>query len=281
MKTARAVPVLMYHHVSPAPGLVTISPENFRAQMAWLAASGWRTIGATELTAFLTGEPLPEKSVMLTFDDGWLDNYLFAHPALQEFGLKAVLFLITGWIGEGPSRGLKKVGAGNAAINTVAAFPAHRVCMEKVKTGQADEVMLRWSEAEAMRAAGTFEFHSHTHTHTRWDRLIGNPVERAARLADDLDSSRRALQAHLGEVSAHLCWPQGYYDADYQRQAQEAGFTHLYTVTPGTCTTLTPATAIPRIVVKDRAAGWFGRRLWLYHRPALTWAYLALQGKER
>jgi peptidoglycan/xylan/chitin deacetylase (PgdA/CDA1 family) len=280
MKTARALPLLMYHHVSPSPGLVTLSPQNFRAQMSWLARNAWRTIGADELAAFLSGQPLGEKSLMLTFDDGWLDNWLYAHPILQEFGLNAVLFLITGWLAEGPPRALRKVGTGETAANSITAMPAHRVCMEKVKTGGADDVMLRWSEVQAMRAAGTFEFHSHTHTHTRWDKLVGDPSERAARLAEDLAASRRALQKHLGEVSGHLCWPQGYYDADWQGRAHAAGFTYLYTVMPGTCTPDTAADAIPRIVVKDRNAGWFGRRLWLYRQPALTRAYLAVQGKS-
>lgn len=280
MKTARALPLLMYHHISPSPGLVTLSPENFRGQMAWLARNGWRTIGADDLAAFLSGKLLREKCLMLTFDDGWLDNWLYAHPILQEFGLNAVLFLITGWLAEGSPRALRRVGTGETATNSIAAMPAHRVCMEKVKTGQADDVMLRWSEVRAMRAAGTFEFHSHTHTHTRWDKLVGDPSERAARLAEDLAASRRSLQEHLGEVSGHLCWPQGFYDADWQGRAQAAGFTHLYTVMPGTCTPDTAADAIPRIVVKDRNAGWLARRLWLYRQPALTRAYLAVQGKS-
>lgn len=287
MSNARALPVLMYHHVSPTPGLVTISPENFRAQMAHLARNGWRTVGTTELAAFLRGEPLAEKSVMLSFDDGWLDNWLYAHPVLQEFGLTAVLFLITGWVGDGPPRENRKVpagtqsaGAGETAKPLPERFPAHRVCMEKVRSGQADEVMLRWSEAEAMREVGSFEFHSHTHTHTRWDRIEPDTARRRERLAADLAASREALQTRLGEASSHLCWPQGYFDDDYRRVAREAGFTHGYTTRPGACTPATAADAIPRIVVKDRGAGWFARRLWLYRQPGLTRLYLAWQGKS-
>ncbi len=281
MTLANAVPVLMYHHVSPNPGLVTVSPATFRAQMAWLAGHGYRSAGTDELAAFLAGTPLPDKSVVITFDDGYLDNYIHAHPVLQEFGFRAVLFLITGWLGEGPPRqpaqkfmrsGIQWDSAGNTPMT-----PSHRICMEKVAAGQADEVMLRWSEVAQMRAAGSFEFHSHTHSHSRWDRLVSNPLERHARLAEDLAASRTALQAHLGEASGHLCWPQGYFDADYQAVAQSAGFTHLYTVNKGTCTAATPRSAIPRVVVKDRAEGWFGRRMWLYRHPALARTYLNLR----
>ena len=56
-----------------------------------------------------------------------------------------------------------------------AAAPGRRLRL--VAAGRADEVMLRWSEIEAMRAAGTFEFHSHTHTHTRWDKECAGDVQ--------------------------------------------------------------------------------------------------------
>jgi peptidoglycan/xylan/chitin deacetylase (PgdA/CDA1 family) len=282
VKTAQSIPILMYHHVSPSPGLVTVSPATFHAQMAWLAKHNYRSIGTDDLAAFLNGKPLPEKSVMITFDDGYLDNYLYAHPVLQAFGLKAVLFIITGWLGEGEPRHLphhhsRKVGAGETAYHPPLT-PSHRTCMEKIAAGQADEVMLRWSEVAEMKAAGSFEFHSHTHTHQRWDRLIGDPQARRIKLAEDLAASRAALEAHLGSAAPHLCWPQGYFDADYQAVAHSAGFKHLYTVNKETCTAKTPIAAIPRVVVKDRADGWFGRRLWLYRHPMLTRAYLALRG---
>lgn len=282
MKTAQSIPVLMYHHVSPSPGLVTVSPATFHAQMAWLAKHNYRSIGTNDLAAFLAGKPLPEKSFMITFDDGYLDNYLYAHPVLQAFGFKAVLFIITGWLGEGEPRRpshhhSRKVGAGETVDHPLPT-PSHRVCMEKIAAGQADEVMLRWSEVAEMHKADSFEFHSHTHTHQRWDRLIDDPQARRIKLAEDLAASRTALAAHLGAVSSHLCWPQGYFDADYQAVAYSAGFTHLYTVNKETCTAKTSVAAIPRVVVKDHTHGWFGRRLWLYRHPMLTRAYLALRG---
>jgi peptidoglycan/xylan/chitin deacetylase (PgdA/CDA1 family) len=243
-----------------------MAPENFRAQMRWLAEHGWHTVGTRELEDFLAGKPLPMRSVMLTFDDGYLDNFVHAFPVLREYGLKAVIFVITGLIGEGNAR-------------PEATCPDHKTCKRLIDEGRADEVMLRWSEVEAMRAAGSFEFHSHTHSHTRWDRIETDATLRCARLAADLAASRAMLHERLGAASSHLCWPQGHFDADYLRVAQAAGFTHCYTTRPGTCTADTHAHAIPRLVVKDRGAGWFGRRLWLYRQPALTQAYLSLQGK--
>ena len=174
--------------------------------------------------------------MLITFDDGYLNNWVHAHPVLARHGMRAVLFIITGWIGDGPVR--PHAGQGGP----LPATPDHDACKQLVAAGRADEVMLRWSEIEAMRAAGTFEFHSHTHTHTRWDKECAGDVQaKRARIADELRLSREALAGRLGSVSDHLCWPQGYFDADYVAAAREPA--------SGTCTlpTLSARTRPARI----------------------------------
>jgi peptidoglycan/xylan/chitin deacetylase (PgdA/CDA1 family) len=278
--SAQALPVLMYHHVTPNDGLVTVSPNTFRQQMAWLAWHGYRGITCRDLERFLDGEALPDKSVLITFDDGYLDNYVYAHPVLLEFGLHGVIFLVTGWIGESQPRRYEmprmrygSVGGGS----DLPECPNHRDAKAMIAAGEADRAMLRWSEIEAMHAAGTFEFHSHTHTHTRWDKTIADAAARRAALAADLAESRAALARHTGE-SPHLCWPQGYFDADYRQVAREAGFRYLYTVNKGINTPATHAEEIGRVVVKDRVGGWFASRMFLYRQPLLGGLYVRLRG---
>lgn len=273
MKAARALPVLMYHHVSPSPGLVTVAPATFAAHMRWLAEHGWTTVGCREAAAFLAGQPLPAKSVLVTFDDGYLDNWVYAHPVLARHGQRAVLFAITGWLGEGPVRPVSDSGM------ALPATPDHNGCKRAVAEGDHDQVMMRWSEVEAARAAGTFEFHSHTHQHARWDKLCQTAAEKRERLAEDLFASRATLQTRLGEVSDHLCWPQGYFDDDYRAVARAAGFRHFYTVDKHINTPTTDPEQIGRIVTKDRRDGWFGQRLWVYSRPRIGALYLTLRGK--
>ncbi|BBU32114.1 hypothetical protein BTHE68_58480 (plasmid) [Burkholderia sp. THE68] len=278
---ARAIPVLMYHHVSTSPGMITVTPGNFAAQMAYLAGAGYRTIGSTELAAFLSGEDMPAKSIVITFDDGYLDNWVHAHPVLQRHGLTAMCFLVSSWPGEGGVR--PNVSNANSALP---ALLDHHAGERAIENGRVDDVILRWSEIEAMREAGTFEFHSHTHTHVRWDQVTGSRGEKRERLHADLSAARAALRTRLGDVSDHLCWPQGYYDDDYREVALNAGFRHFHTCHSGTNVGVNPLDrngsvdgerTIKRLEVRDRPASWLASRLWVHTRPTISRAYLTIK----
>ncbi len=222
MTSAHNVPVLMYHHVSPSPGMITTSPDNFDSQIAWLKHHGYHALTADEFAGHLNGVPVPEKSVLITFDDGYLDNWVHAHPVLLKYGFKAVMFVVSAWVHDGPVRPFSGQGA-------VVATPSHNDCKTSIDEGRADEVIVRWSEIQAMQAAGTFEVHSHTHTHTRWDQKAATVAEKRERIAEEFAQARAVLTEKMGTVSAHLCWPQGYFDEDYVELATQAGFQFLYT----------------------------------------------------
>lgn len=273
-RRAKAVPVLMYHHISTSPGMITVSPEHFAAQMEYLARGGYSTIGSAQLAGYLAGEPLPEKSVVLTFDDGYLDNWVHAHPVLQEHGLTALCFLVTSWIGDGPVRAHARAGASLPPLLN------HRDGEIAIENGEPDRTILRWSEIEAMRDAGTFEFHSHTHSHVRWDLVSADADEKSERLASDLIAARAVLETRLGGASDHLCWPQGYHDDDYRRVARQTGFRHLYTCESGSNYPESDGgdvRSITRLEVRDRPATWLASRLWIHTRPAISRAYLAIK----
>jgi peptidoglycan/xylan/chitin deacetylase (PgdA/CDA1 family) len=242
--------------------------------MQWLAQNGWKTLSTVAFADALASGKIPRKSVLVTFDDGYLDNWVYAHPVLAELGQRATIFLITGWMGDGPVR----PHAGQTGVPDV---PTHNQAMAASADGKFDDAFLRWSEVEVMRAAGTVDFHSHTHSHTRWDRNISRQDERDAALANDLRVSRETLRAKLGETSPHLCWPQGYFDTNYQRVAKAAGFSHLYTTEHGVVRAEVDLTRIPRLVAKDKSAHWFARRMRIYGNPFLSALYLGLKpGKK-
>lgn len=257
-----SVPVLMYHHVSPSAGMITTSPTHFESQIAGLAKHGYRSLSTAEFAGFMSGKPVPPKSILITFDDGYLDNWVYAHPVLERYGMQATLFIITGLIGDGPVR--PHAGHSNVLPET----PTHHAAKEYMFSDEPDRVMLRWSEIQAMQSAGTFEFHSHTHTHTRWDLLCPTASEKCERMQQELSLSRECLQSHLGQVSDHFCWPQGYVDDDYVRLAQDAGFRHLYTTDaygqnlPGG-----RIDHIYRFAVRNRPFPWLAQRTWLAAHP--------------
>ena len=277
LSTARAVPVLMYHHVSPAAGAVTVSPVHFADQMAMLAREGYTTLGAQAFSAYLAGEPVPAKSVVLTFDDGYLDNWVHAHPVLAKYGFTALGFLVSGWVNSGPVRPNALASTSARNLPDLPDLLGHSAAKAAIEAGESDRAVMRWSEIDAMRQAGTFEFHSHTHTHTRWDRVSANPVTKRARLRDDLLQARAALVQHLGGVSDHLCWPQGYFDTDYVEEAHAAGFRHLYTGEPGTNPRHGNPARILRLDVRDKPAAWLKSRLWVHSRPLLSRLYLTIK----
>jgi peptidoglycan/xylan/chitin deacetylase (PgdA/CDA1 family) len=103
------VPILMYHYVSSPPADadiyrndLSVSPENFRKQMLYLVEEGYSTIDLYDLSMAITNKgSLPDKPIILTFDDGYIDNYQNAFQILQELDLKATFFIATGFIDAG------------------------------------------------------------------------------------------------------------------------------------------------------------------------------------
>lgn len=97
------IPILMYHSVKYEKGNpVRISEDRFREQMKYLKDNGYITLTLDEAYSFfINNTPVPKKSVVITFDDGYVDNYTSAYPILKEYGFKATVFVITNVIGTG------------------------------------------------------------------------------------------------------------------------------------------------------------------------------------
>ncbi len=157
MKRAAGVPVVMYHYVGPLkPGwpwnwLVMPAPV-FEGQMRMLRREGWTTISLDALHEHLLHDtPLPPKPIVLTFDDGYLDNWVFAYPILKKYGHHAVIWMSTDFVDPGgtPRPNLDDAWGGSAREKDL---PVHG--------------FLSWSEMKAMIASGAIEIQSHAKTHT-------------------------------------------------------------------------------------------------------------------
>jgi peptidoglycan/xylan/chitin deacetylase (PgdA/CDA1 family) len=135
------VPVLMYHEITDASATLSrlaVAPEVFADQVAYLQDAGFTAITAGTLSAILAGGAgeLPERPVVLTFDDGYGDFYSHALPLLKQYGHTATLFQTTGWVG----------------------------------TSLGSRRMLTWRELSEIAEAG-IEIGAHSHVHPEFDRL--------------------------------------------------------------------------------------------------------------
>lgn len=93
---AQSVPVLVYHGISPTANRFDITPEGFRDHLVELKKAGYQSITLSQMKDFLAGDlELPQKSFLLTFDDGRKDSYYPADPILKDLGFNAVMFIST------------------------------------------------------------------------------------------------------------------------------------------------------------------------------------------
>jgi peptidoglycan/xylan/chitin deacetylase (PgdA/CDA1 family) len=98
---SRRIPILMYHDLgTPASGL-TVTPDALHKQVDALVDAGYEAVSLDTVLRALRGEPvwLPEKGVVLTFDDAYDGVYREAYPVLKSHGLKGTLFVIAGLVG--------------------------------------------------------------------------------------------------------------------------------------------------------------------------------------
>ena len=96
------VPVLMYHSISAKydPSFC-VPPAQFERELRYLREHDYHSISPAELRAALAdGEPLPENPVLITFDDGFGDNYKTAWPILKKYGFRATFFIVTSNVGD-------------------------------------------------------------------------------------------------------------------------------------------------------------------------------------
>ncbi|RRA99823.1 polysaccharide deacetylase family protein [Larkinella rosea] len=101
-RTSNALPVLMFHKVdTERQDALTVSVSQFEQQLQWLRAHRYHTITIEHLIkAVEEQKPLPARSVLITFDDAYVNNLTHALPVLQALGMNAVLFVPTAFIGQ-------------------------------------------------------------------------------------------------------------------------------------------------------------------------------------
>ncbi|MGC1402463.1 MAG: polysaccharide deacetylase family protein [Thermodesulfobacteriota bacterium] len=259
----KAVPILTYHHINPLEGdMVTVSVNHFEEQMSFLHRKGYHTLFVSELVEWMQGKrTVPKKSVVLSFDDGFWDNYEFAFPILKKYGLKATIFLVTGWIAEERDPGQARE-----------VIPHHQG-NQLIAQGRGDQIAMTWLEAKEMQESGLIEMESHTHSHNK-ELYQDRPA-----LKDDLDRSREAIRSHLSKNSTCLCWPGGRYSPESIITAREADFTALCTTERGLNQSGNDLWRLKRITVKDAGFQWLRKTIFIFSHPRLGKMYATIKPK--
>ena len=100
----RGVTVLNYHKIDNTFHSLSVRPEDFEKQMKWLSQHGYHTITPDQLYEFVTdGTELPDNPVMITFDDGYVDNYKNAYPIMKKYGFVGTIFVVTTYLEKYPN----------------------------------------------------------------------------------------------------------------------------------------------------------------------------------
>ncbi len=180
------LPVLLYHHVGPLrpgtmPGL-TVSPQRFERHVRWLARRGYTGIRSSDWLRWLReGKGLPEKPVLLTFEDGYADLAECALPLLRRYGFSAVVYIVTGQLG------------GTNAWDEARGFGAHRLMtVEQIRY---------W-------AGQGIEFGAHSRTHADLTTLSANE------LSEEVIGSGKDLESVLGERVVSFAYPYGFHNQE-------------------------------------------------------------------
>jgi peptidoglycan/xylan/chitin deacetylase (PgdA/CDA1 family) len=202
------LPTPMYHKIGFCPPTMRlpylwVTPGDFRKQLDYLKTRGYTSMLLSELREAEGGRrPMPEKPVVLTFDDGFANNYDLAFPLLKEYGMKANIFLV-----------YEKMGTVNSWD----------------KEFEPTVPLMSWEQAFEMRDSGLVEFGSHTLRHPRLTAVD----EALAR--KEIAESKAALEAKLGREVLGFAYPFGD-GADapaIRRLAREAGYRYDFSLFEG------------------------------------------------
>lgn len=189
------IPVLMYHHIDDSINDVTVTQETFESHMQALSDAGYTTISTAELYEYVMGNGvLPEKPLLITFDDGYLSNYDIAYPILEKYGMKATIFVIGSSVGKDTYK--------DTSVSIIPHF---------------DETAM----AE-MSKSGVIEIGSHTydmHQAEQYESCVArvdigmlegeNEADYLEIVRNDVEKSLESLNSAVGEAVIALAYPRG------------------------------------------------------------------------
>ena len=202
------LPILMYHGITEKPSKVSkfvISKDMLKKDMEYMKKHGYETVVMDDVIAYVKeGKPLPEKPIMLTFDDGYYNNYCYAYPLLKEYNMKAVISIIGRFT--------------DLYTDVPDENPAYS--------------HMTWNEVQEMMSSGLVEFQNHSYNlHTNdggrngCKKKWGESTDSYAKcLKEDIGLLQQEMQLHTGYTPTTFTYPFGGISDASSEILREMGF---------------------------------------------------------
>lgn len=220
LRLTHGTPILMYHAFGSAAEPVSryVTPSRrFARQMAWLKLMRYRVIGIEEYLRYRCAHSLPpHRTVVITIDDGYADNWNVAYPILQRFRFPATIFVVTDQVGK----------------------PYY----SEIDSELNGRLVLSWTEVEQLARAG-MGIGAHTRTHPNLRNIC---LEQAR---SEIEGSKIELEKRLNIPISVFSYPFGEFNAQIQNLAEQAGFIGSCSVISGLNNSTTPLHAIRRVEI--------------------------------
>ncbi len=210
------VPILLYHSLDESGSDLSLSPREFRRQMAWLHRHNYRVYTVAEYAVALAGSGLQRPAAVITFDDGYTNFLTHARPVLERYGFRAAIFIQTGYLGR---------TSGDFSL--------------------LDLPLLDSGDLAALAAEG-HEIASHTVNHPCLPRL------EPPRARKEIEDSRKILEEITGRPVLSFAYPRGAYNRETVELVRAAGYRAAVTLRPGNRGRAEDIFTLPRVTLRPR-----------------------------
>lgn len=211
-EAATPLPILMYHKINTSPKSLndyTITPETFQGDMEYLRSHGYTTISIKQLIAYTRGEyTLPEKPIMITFDDGYANFATYALPILKEYNMCAVMAIVGKYTDM---------------------FTEHEDHNVKYSN-------FSWSELVELSKSPNVELAAHSYDMHSLKGRKGCKIMKGESVSSyemvfsrDLDLLERRFITYIGEKPVAFAYPFGFYCEEAKEILRSRGYAVLFT----------------------------------------------------
>jgi peptidoglycan/xylan/chitin deacetylase (PgdA/CDA1 family) len=213
------IPILCYHNLNPTVrGSMNMTPAKFESQIKWLKDNGFTIIPLKDAVDYLQDkrDSLPEKSIVVTADDGWQSDYTYMYPIVRKYNIPMTLFI----------------------------YP------ETISNG---EHALTWDELKELKQSGYFDIQGHTFSHQNFkhEKKQLSAENYAKFVKNELVNSKKILEDKLNIKVTLLAWPFGIYDSYLEEQAKNAGYAMAFSIDAKTANRSYRPMAQPRFMIVD------------------------------